>query len=163
MLRMCPIQWQDQYELTQDSVPDSMRTLLPILETIEKCTEVKKDKPIKAVTFSKSNKDKRKQEQQGIGRIQKKAKSDKFCTLCKNHGGAHTTHNTPECRKYNKDGTLKKGIPSKGSFKSSKKTESSFAQINERFEKLERSLKKTFKSSKKRSSHRDVSSDSDSE
>ena len=34
---MCPETWQDQYDLTQDSVtPQSMRKLLAILKNIEK-------------------------------------------------------------------------------------------------------------------------------
>ena len=37
---MCPESWQDQYNLTQDSVtPQSMRKLLAVLENIEKMME----------------------------------------------------------------------------------------------------------------------------
>ena len=42
-------------------------------------------------------------------RIPKKSPRDaKHCALCKQHGGAYNTHNTGECRKYEKDGTPKK-------------------------------------------------------
>ncbi len=34
----------------------------------------------------------------------KKAKTEKYCQRCKTHGGAHQTHNTNECRRYDKDG-----------------------------------------------------------
>jgi hypothetical protein len=34
----------------------------------------------------------------------KKAKTEKFCQRCKTHGGAHNTHKTSECRRYDKDG-----------------------------------------------------------
>jgi len=165
-LRMCPVAWQNQYELTQDSVPDSMRTLLPILETIEKCTEDRKDKPSKSVNFAAvpTKDNKRRKEHPGNGRIPKKAKSEKFCALCKEHGGASTTHNTTECRQYYKDGNPKKGTSKNRSEKKPyKKAESSFAQLSERFEKLEKIMKKSLKSPKKKRSHRDISSDSDSE
>ncbi len=33
---MCPKPWQDQYDLTQDSLPQSIRKLLGILENIKK-------------------------------------------------------------------------------------------------------------------------------
>ncbi len=33
---MCPKSWQDQYDLMQDSLPQSVRKLLGILENIEK-------------------------------------------------------------------------------------------------------------------------------
>ena len=34
--------------------------------------------------------------------IPKKVCTENFYDLCKKHGGAHTTHNTGECRKSNK-------------------------------------------------------------
>ncbi len=40
-----------------------------------------------------------------MARVPKKVCFAKNCNLCKKHGGAHTTHNTGECRKYEKDGT----------------------------------------------------------
>ncbi len=33
---------------------------------------------------------------------------DCFCQLCKEHSGPHMTHNTKGCRKYKKDGSMKK-------------------------------------------------------
>jgi hypothetical protein len=36
LLRMCPESWQDQYDLTQDLLPQSIRKLLGVLENIEK-------------------------------------------------------------------------------------------------------------------------------
>eukprot|EP00804_Cyclotella_cryptica_P030752 CCRYP_009167-RA/>CCRYP_009167-RA protein AED:0.38 eAED:0.69 QI:0/0/0/1/1/1/2/0/136 len=42
-------------------------------------------------------------------RIPKKPKkvgwTDKHCMRCKKHGGPHKSHNTHDCRRYNKDGT----------------------------------------------------------
>ena len=39
-------------------------------------------------------------------RVPKKVCSEKFCQRCKTHGGPHQTHNTNDCRKYDKDGKL---------------------------------------------------------
>jgi len=36
--------------------------------------------------------------------VPKKVRSEKFCQRCKTHGGPHQTHNTSDCRKYDKDG-----------------------------------------------------------
>ena len=43
----------------------------------------------------------------------KKGLTEKHCSLCKTHGGAHTMHNTKECRCYNEDRSHKKagGMP----------------------------------------------------
>ncbi len=32
--------------------------------------------------------------------------TDKHCVLCKKHGGPFKSHNTRDCRRFNKDGTL---------------------------------------------------------
>ncbi len=45
--------------------------------------------------------------------IPKKAKVEKSCMLCQKYGGVHTTHNTGECHKYQKDRTLKNGFRKK--------------------------------------------------
>ena len=45
--------------------------------------------------------------------IPKKVRSEKSCALCQKHGDAHTTHNTGECCKYEKDGALKKSFNGK--------------------------------------------------
>ncbi len=37
----------------------------------------------------------------------KKVCFERSCKLCKNHGGAHTTHTTKDCRRYKKDGMVK--------------------------------------------------------
>ena len=40
LLCMCPKSWQDQYNLTQDSLPQSVRKLLGILENVEKVVAI---------------------------------------------------------------------------------------------------------------------------
>ncbi len=82
--------------------------------------------------------------------VPKKVWFEKNCDLCKKHGGAHTTHTTRECCKYEKDGT------EKSSFRATKKggkknfpMNQNFAQLTEKIEKLEKALKKSKKKGKK--------------
>ena len=94
--------------------------------------------------------------------IPKKAESSSawFCQLCKEHDGPFKTHNTNECRKFEKDGTRKKGFGKPA--KSHKKDGNSFAQLTKKLSKLEKFVKKSAKKSRKRK-HRDDSDDSDSD
>ena len=70
------------------------------------------------------------------------------CT--KRHGGAHGTHNTSDCRKYEKDGKIKKsfGKGQNGSTASNKKTASMFTQLLVKIAKLEKANEKLKKSSR---------------
>ena len=79
--------------------------------------------------------------------VPKKVQCLKNCDLHKKHGGAHTTHNTGECRRYEKDGTTKKGFKKpNGKFGNQ-----NFAQaIKEGLSELGTLLKKDFKLSRKR-------------
>ncbi len=103
--------------------------------------------------------------------VPKKARVEKSCALCQKHGGAHTTHNTRECRKYEKDGTLQKGFSAKAAVEQKrhgggkKESRYSFAQVMERFSKLEKAVKKSHKSARKKKRRHESSdtSDSDSE
>ncbi len=91
----------------------------------------------------------------------RKSISQKKSDLCKKHGGAHTTHNTGECRKYEKDGTEKSSFcAAKKGGKRSYPSNQNFAQLTEKIEKLEKALKKSGEKGKKR---RYEDSDSDSE
>ena len=149
LLRMCPESWQDQYDLTQDSLPQSVRKLLGVLENVEKVVANSNGKEKAAKECAKKATGKRdKGKRKGTGsdnlRVPKKVKFAKNCALCQKHGGAHTTHNTGECRKYEKDGTLKKSFNGKATVgakyngKGKKDHANSFAQIMERFSKLEK-------------------------
>eukprot|EP00804_Cyclotella_cryptica_P029201 CCRYP_005341-RB/>CCRYP_005341-RB protein AED:0.20 eAED:0.20 QI:0/0/0/1/0/0/3/3948/361 len=86
----------------------------------------------------------------------------KHCVLCKKHGGPHKSHNTRDCRRYNKDGTpiKKNGGAGKPGSKERKPEGANFAQI------VRAELKKALR--KKSSKHRkrranDSESDSDSD
>ncbi len=176
LLCMCPESWQDQYDLTQESLPQSVRKLLGILENVEKVVANSNTKEKAAIESAekatgKRDKGKRKGTNSYKNRIPKKVRVEKSCALCQKHGGAHTTHNTVECRKYEKDGTLKKGFSRKAAVgqkrhgSGKKENANSFAQIMERFSKLEKAVKKSKKSlqSKKRCHEDSDSSDSNSE
>jgi hypothetical protein len=105
VLRMCPIQWQDQYNLNKKSMtPIDMRSYLTLLEAIKHICTYKKGK----LESSKksSNKGKKGKKCPGTNctaRVPKKARFEKHCDLCKKHGGMYTTHNTCDCCRFERD------------------------------------------------------------
>jgi hypothetical protein len=108
VLRMCPLQWQDQYNMNKKGMTlMDMRLLLMLLEAIEHICTYEKGK---LNTFEKSDKSsiKGKKGKKCPGtnstiRVPKKVQFDKHCKLCKKHAGAHTMHNTRDCRRFEKD------------------------------------------------------------
>ncbi len=141
-----PRDLQDQYNLTQESTPQSVRKLLGVLENVEKvvANSTAKDKAAKESAENgagKRGKGKRKGTGSNNIRVPKKARVKKSCALCQKHGGAHTTHNTSECCKYEKDGTLQKGFSAKAAVGQKhhgggkKESCNSFAQVMERVQK----------------------------
>jgi hypothetical protein len=164
VLRMCPLAWQDQYNLNQKGMtPLDMRTLLTSSEAVECVCIHEKGKPDEKSEKSSFN-GKKGEKRPGTDptvRVPKKVQFEKNPDLCKKHGGAHTTHTTRECRNYEKDGT------EKSSFRAAKKgrkknypMNQNFAQLTKKIEMLEKALKKSGKKGKK---HRYEDSDSDSE
>jgi len=96
----------------------------------------------------------------------------KSCTYCKKYGGAHNTHNTNECKKWDQNGTLKKTFKSKA--RSNSETPpgvgKSYAQLYAENKKLKanqkkskRALKKAHKNKKKRKYESDSDSTYDSD
>eukprot|EP00804_Cyclotella_cryptica_P003536 CCRYP_002154-RA/>CCRYP_002154-RA protein AED:0.39 eAED:1.00 QI:0/0/0/1/1/1/3/0/379 len=160
LLRMCPAKWQTQYDLTENTTPVSTRALLLVLENIENNAEL--DNKPASTTKAKGADTKRKMESMD-SRIPKKPKkvgwTKKHCVLCKKHGGPHKSHNTRDCRRYNKDGTpIRKnwGAGKPGSKKGNRRA--NFAQI------VRAELKKALrKKSIKRKKHRANDSESDSD
>ena len=77
-----------------------------------------------------------------------------------------TTHNTNECPKYKKDGTIKNGFGKKTAIgqkrHGSSKNSNSFAQILKHFSKLEKTVKKTQRSAQKKKRCQEGSDTSDS-
>jgi hypothetical protein len=97
MLRMCPLAWQDQYNLNKRGMmPMDMRTLLTSLEAIERvCTHEKGKQEEKADKASFNGK-KGKKGQVLILRpvFPKKSVSQKIATYARNMG-AHTRPTVP--------------------------------------------------------------------
>jgi hypothetical protein len=165
ILRMCPLQWQDQYNMNKKGMtPMDMHLLLTSLEAIERvCTyEIGK-----LDTFEKSDKSsnmgkkgKKCPGTDSMVRAPKKVHFEKHYKLCKKHGGAHTMHNTRDCCKFEKDGKEKSSFcaTKKGRYKSNPVNQN-FAQLTDKIEKLKKALKKSGKNGRKR---RYKDSDSDS-
>jgi hypothetical protein len=106
-----------------------MRTLLTLLEAIEHVCTPEKGKPDEKSKKSSFNgkKGKKWPGTDPTVRIPNKVQFVKNCNLCKKHGGAHTTHTTRECRKYEKDGT------EKSSFHAAKKGVKKKYLVNQNF------------------------------
>jgi hypothetical protein len=161
VLQMCPHQWQDQYNLQEKGItPMDMHSLQASIEAIEHvCTHEKAHAP-----SGKKASHKNKVEPSGPVMKHKAGSQElcfeKCCELCKKHGGAHTTHATKDCRKYEKDGMTKANFrAAKKAGKKPNPAKQSFAQLSKKLDKLEKTLKKVSHKSKKR---RRDNSDSDS-
>jgi hypothetical protein len=103
VLRMCPIQWQNQYNLNKKGMTlMDMHLLLTSLEAIEcVCTYEKGKSESSEKSSHKSKKGKKHPGTEATIRVPKKVRfTEKHCDLCKKHGGAFTTHNTRECCRF---------------------------------------------------------------
>ncbi len=153
VLRMCPMQWQDQYNLNEKGMtPMDMRALLISLEAIERvCTYEKGKLESSKKSSFKSKKGKKRPGTKATIRVPKKVRLEKHCNLCKKHGGAYTMHNTCECCRFEKDGKEKSNFRSaKKGGKKNYPINHNFAQLTEKIEKLKKALKKSGKKGKKR-------------
>jgi hypothetical protein len=105
VLHMCPLQWQDQYNMNKKGMtPMDMRSLLTLLEAIERvCTYEKGKLESSKMSSHKSKKGKKCPGTKATIRVPKKVCFEKHCNLCKKHGGAYTMHNTPDCCRFEKD------------------------------------------------------------
>ena len=175
ILASTPQSWQNQYNLTHSTVPESPRALLPELENIERVMNERYAEKQKAKGQSKvakpeggGNPSPKKRSSGGSSdRVPKKVRTEKFCQRCKTHGGPHQTHNTNDCRKYDKDGKplgKSAGKPS-DSAKPYKKYggDKQMAFMTAMFESFQKGLKKDKKSKKRKKRYDSSSSDSDSE
>jgi hypothetical protein len=109
VLKAVPTSWVNQYNLIHSTLPKSLRLLLPDLENIEcmmnkKRAELAKARGKDGTALAGAKSSPKKRVSMGPSkRVPKKACSMKFCQHCKNNGGPHTSHNTKECHKYDKD------------------------------------------------------------
>jgi hypothetical protein len=105
VLWMCPLMWQDHFNLHEKSMTtEDMHLLLMSLKAIE-CLYVQ-EKSSAQSREKPSNKGKKENKRPGpelMARVPKKACNEKHCDLWKKHGGVHTMHNTRDCCKYKKD------------------------------------------------------------
>ena len=170
ILKACPDTWQDQYDLVQTHVPQDLTKLLLVLENIEKAglgMAAPAKSPSSNGTGSGQGSEKRKMNSSS-DRIPKKKKktSEKHCVLCQKHGGSPGTHNTSDCNKYEKDGTVKPEWGKKPSAKPSGKKRpdaNSFAQLKDDIADLKKALKSKSKSRSRKKRRYDSSDSSDSE
>ncbi len=88
VLQMCPRQWQGQYNM-------DMRSLQAFLEAIECVCTLKKAHAQIGKKASHKNKAGDKRPSTGAtNQAPKEVHFERFCKLCKKHGGTHTTHAT---------------------------------------------------------------------
>jgi hypothetical protein len=163
VLRMCPLQWQNQYNMNKKGMtPMDMRLLLTSLEAIERiCTYEKGKLESSEKSSNKGKKGKKCPGTKSMARVPKKIQFEKHCNLCKKHGGVYTMHNTRDCCRFKKD------VKEKANFHAAKKSRKkgnhvihNFAQLTEKIKKLEKALKKSGKKGQKRR-HEDSNSDSE--
>jgi hypothetical protein len=164
VLRMCPIQWQDQYNRNKKGMMlMDMHLLLTSLEGIEHvCTYYEKAKSESSKKSSnKGKKEKKHPGTNSMARVPKKVHFEKNCDLCKKHGGACATHNTRDFHRFEKDGKEKSNFrAAKKGKKKGNPVNQNFAQLTKKIKKLEKALKK---SGKKGQKHHYEDSNSDSE
>jgi hypothetical protein len=145
VLCMCPIQWQDQYNMNKKGMMlMDMRLLLTLLEAIEHVCTHKKGKPESSEKSSnKGKKGKKHPGTDSTARVTKKVCFEKNCNLCKKHGDAYTTHNTRDCCRFKKDGKEKSDFcTAKKGGKEANPMNQNFAQLTKKIEKLKKALKK---------------------
>jgi hypothetical protein len=144
VLRICPIQWQDQYNMNKKGMtPMVMRLILTSLEAIEHVCTYKKGKLDSHKKSEKSsNKGEKGEKHPGTNstaRVPKKVCFEKHCNLCKKHGGTNTMHNTPDSCRFEKDGKEKSNFcAAKKSRRKGNPVNQNFAQLTNKIEKLKK-------------------------
>ncbi len=138
-----------------------LQTLLEEIDSV--CTYEKGKSDSYEKSKKSSNKGKKGKKCPATGfpaRVPKKVRFEKHCNLCKKHGSTHTMHNTPDCRRFEKDRKEKSSFCAamKGEYKSNPVNQN-FAQLTNKIKKLEKALKKSGKKGQRR---RYEDSDSDS-
>ncbi len=111
VLNSVMVSWMNQCNMTHTTLPDGTRTLLQDLESIKRIMDERhkaglkaKAKEASASAITKGSSKKRFVSWNPGEQVPKKAKPNKFCQHCKVKGGPHLTHNTKECRRYDRNG-----------------------------------------------------------
>jgi hypothetical protein len=162
VLWMCPLQWQDQYNLHEKGMmPFNMHLPLVSLEAFERICTQEKTSPQSEKASTNGKKSNKQPGTEPTTRVPKKACTKKHCNLCKKHGDAHTKHNMRDCCKYDKDGKEKANFcTAKKCGKKPNPIRQNFTQLSKKLDKLEKALKKSSKKSKK-CHYKDSNSDSE--
>ncbi len=158
---MCLHQWQDQYNLQEKGMTSiDMRSLQASLKAIEHvCTPEKAHAQSVEKACHKNKAGAKRPSTRATKQVPKKVRFETSCKICKKHGGAHTTHATKDCCRYEKDRTVKADFhTAKKAGKKPNPAKQLFAQLSKKLEKLEKTLKKASHKSKK---HRRDNSTSD--
>ena len=98
---MCPVKWQRQYDLMENSTPVSTRALLMVLENIESNVELDDKPPSKDKAKGADSKRKADSNDSDNPKKAKKGWTEKHFPHGMKHGGALTTSNTKESRRDN--------------------------------------------------------------
>jgi len=168
MLHAMPKAWKQQYHLGHKA-PVSVEYLQDALEKIEVAFPLGDSRGNNNGTAPGKNKmtslaDKiPKSKSKGVKFERGAGKPAKLCTLCKKFGGAHTTHNSNDCRKWDKGGNIKKGFKGRVRNEPPPGTNVSYAQLMAENSKLKASRKKAKKALKKASKKRKHAESSDSD
>jgi hypothetical protein len=152
VLHMCPLQWQDQYNMNKKGMtPMDMRLLLTSLEAIESvCTYKKGISESSKKSSHKSKKGKKHPGTNSTVRVPKKVHFEKHCNLCKKYGGTYTMHNTHDCCRFEKDGKEQSNFrAAKKGGKKNNPVNHNFVQLTKKIEKLKEALNKSGKKGKK--------------
>jgi hypothetical protein len=159
--------------LNHKTVPESTRLMLHDLEIIKKVFVEKNNKKAKASVAKagtapqkRASVPRKKGKGSGSGGpASKKPKTSKYCKWCKEVNGPYQTHNTSDCRRFDKDGketgrSHKPFDPANKPWKKGGGDSGQMVYLTKKLEKLKKKLKKSKSrnSSKKRT--RDSSSNS---
>jgi hypothetical protein len=113
VLKLVPSSWVNQYNMTHSTLSKNPRALLNNLEAIKQVMDEKHSASLKAkakgasdasAADKGSSKKRSASGSSGELRVLKKARPSKFCQHCKAKGRPHLTHNTKECRWYDRNG-----------------------------------------------------------
>jgi hypothetical protein len=154
ILSHLPVAWRNQYDLTHKTVPESPRAMLLDLENIKKMqvetyNEKAKASKAKAASVTAELRVPKKRANGGGADkgASKKGRTAKYCKWCKAVNGSFTTHDTAECRRFEKDGSQKDRLVKifdsvkKPWKKTGGKESSQMAYLTERLLKLEKASK----------------------
>jgi hypothetical protein len=166
ILNHFPVVWRTQYALTYTLVPESPEAILLDLENIERlfakktneAARANKAKVTTALKVAGEHVPRKGNRVNGGGPDKgtpKKGRTAKYCKWCKAIDGPFTTHNSDECRRFNKDGS-QRDRPTKP-FDSAKKPawkkpsggdSTQMAYLTEEMSKMTKLVKKLKKSKK---------------